>query len=59
MIVIQSTKNHYCFTLTASDLFALQYDVDDPPDWYVKDVPTLLAYILETHLEEIKTRHDL
>lgn len=56
MQVIKSTENNYCIIFECSELVAFQTDIDSRHPWDVKDLTTLLEWILKCHLEEIDSK---
>lgn len=56
MQVIKSTENNYCIIFTPVELQAFQIDIGSRHPWDVKDLASLLKWVLTCHLEEIDSR---
>lgn len=56
MQVIKSTENNYCIIFTPTELQAFQVDIDSRHPWDVKDLASLIEWVLKCHLEEIDSR---
>ena len=46
-------------TLNPSEFEACDREVSNPPDWWVKNVATLIDYLLTTEVDHFKLRYNL
>jgi len=58
MIVNQISRVCCQITFTGEEIELLEIDSANDYDWMVINVPTLLEYVLERHLDECRLRNE-